>query len=374
MIKIAFVIDTIESPTAGTEKQLLLLIKHLDRSKFQPFLCALRNSEWLENEFDLCPLFVAGIYSFKSMRGLRGVLSLSQFFKKEKFDIVQAHFRDSSIAGIIAAKLAGIKTIIGTRRNQGYWLTPLEMKIQKGLDRWITKYISNSQSTRQWLNNNEGVDYKRIEVINNGFDLSVFPDDFSATRKQIRISLCIAESAPVVVIVANLRAVKDHVTFLKAAQIVHCHIPTTRFIVVGAGPELEKLEILSADLGIAPVVSFLGVRHDIPNVLAACDVGILSSVSESFSNAVVEYMAAGLPVITTDVGGARESVDDGVNGYIVPVGDSAKMGEKIIKLLESGRTAEMGQESRRRSSERFELMRMVDNTELLYTRCMDGAV
>lgn len=373
MIKIAFVIDTIESPTAGTEKQLLMLIKHLDRSRFQPYLCVLRTSAWLENEFRLCQFFVAGVNSFKNITGLKGIFSLSQFLKREKIAIVQTHFRDSSITGILAARLAGVKTIIGTRRNQGYWLTSLELKIQKSLDRWVTAYIANSQSTKQWMSDNEGVNHSRVEVIHNGFDLSSFPADSAATRKQIRMSLSIEEHVPVVGMVANLRQIKNYDTFLKAAQIVHHHFPATRFLAVGSGPELQKLKALSAELGITSAVDFLGARQDIPNVLAACDIGVLSSLSESFSNAVVEYMAAGLPVVTTDVGGAREAVDDDINGFIVPIGDWEKMGKRIVELLESGRTAEMGQESRRRSSERFALMTMVEKTEHLYTRCMTGS-
>ena len=372
MIKIAFVIDTIESPTAGTEKQLLLLLKHLDRTKFKPYLCVLRSSQWLKEEFDLCELYDADIQSFKKLSASRNIYKLSRFFRAEGIDIVQTHFRDSSIAGILAARLARVKTIIGTRRNQGYWLTPLDKKIQKVLNRWITIYIANSQSTKQFMLENEGVDYIRVEVVNNGFDLSLFPADPAGTRQQLRKSLDIAMHVPVVVIVANLRPVKDHGTFLKAAQIVHHHFPTTRFLVVGNGPELQKLKNFSATLGIASTVVFLGARNDIPNVLTACDIGVLSSSSESFSNAVVEYMAAGLPVVTTDVGGAREAVDDGINGYIVPVGDGDKMGKRIVELLESDRTVEMSQESRRRSSERFALKSMVSKTEHLYTRCMTG--
>ncbi len=372
MIKIAFVIDTIESPTAGTEKQLLMLIKYLDRSRFQPYLCVLRTSEWLENEFRLCPFIIVGINSFKNISGLKGVFSLSQFFRNEKVDIVQTHFRDSSIAGILAARLAGVKTIIGTRRNQGYWLTPFEMKIQRWLDRWVSTYIVNSQSTKNWVAENEGVDNRRVEIVNNGFDFSLFPADLTLNRKQMRISLGIKEHVPVVVIVANLRPVKDHGTFLKAAKIVHHRFPDARFLVVGSGPELQKLKVLSSELGIDHVVNFLGARTDVTGILAACDIGVLSSLSESFSNAVVEYMAAGLPVVSTNVGGTDEAVDDGVNGYIVPTRDWENMGRRLVDLLNTGKAVEMGQEGRRRSREKFALTAMVDKTENLFIRCITG--
>lgn len=373
MIKIAFVIDTIESPTAGTEKQLLMLIKHLDRSRFEPYLCVLRSSQWLEEEFDLCPLFVADIDSFKTITGLKGITKLSGWFKGNGIKIVQTHFRDSSIAGISAARFAGIKTVIGTRRNQGYWLTPVELKIQKFLDRWVTAYIANSQSTNQWLAKTEGVDYRRIEVINNGFDFSTIEVAPHANRKQMRLSLGISEDAPVIGIVANLRPVKDHATFLQAAGIVHTQIPAARFLIIGDGPEKPKLQKIADELKLTDAVIFLGARLDVPQILAACDIGVLSSRSESFSNAVVEYMAASLPVVTTDVGGAQEAVDEGINGFIVPIGDAAGMGKRIIELLNANTIIEMGQESRQRCIERFTLSSMIEKTEHLYDRCLKGA-
>jgi L-malate glycosyltransferase len=371
MIKIAFIIDTIESPTAGTEKQLLMLIKHLDRAMFQPYLCVLRTSKWLEKEFELCPLLVVGIDSFKNFRGLHGIWTLADFLKSNRIDIVQLHFRDSSIAGVIAAKLAGIKVVIGTRRNQGYWLTPFEMKIQKFLDKWISIYIANSQSTKQWVIDNEGVDCKRIEVISNGFDLSKFPIKTEDMKKQIRASLGIPLDASVVVIVANLRPVKDHMTFLKAAQIVHLEKPDVHFLVVGSGAELQKLRNESSSLGIAGSVHFLGERLDVSEILTACDIGVLSSISESFSNALVEYMAAGLPVVTTDVGGASEALVDGVNGYIVPVKDSYQMGKRIVELLKSELIQDMGQEGRRICLECFSLPNMIGQSVLLYFSLID---
>lgn len=372
MIKIAFVIDTIESPTAGTEKQLLMLIRHLDRSRFQPYLCVLRVSVWLEKEFNLCPLFVAGIDSFKTITGLKGISRLSGWFKENGINIVQPHFRDSSIAGILAARFAGIKTVIGTRRNQGYWLTPVELKIQRLLDRWVTVYIVNSQSTKQWMANTEGVDLKRVEVINNGFDFSTIETVSDINRKEMRLSLGIAEDAPVIGIVANLRPVKDHATFLQAANIVRAQIPAARFLIIGDGSGKSELQKLTDELNLTDAVIFLGARLDVPRILEVCDIGVLTSRSESFSNAIVEYMAAGLPVVTTDVGGAREAVDGGINGFIVPIGDFDEMGQRIIELLKADTIKEMGQESRKRSLDRFALTSMIEKTEHLYDRCLKG--
>lgn len=373
MIKIAYIIDTIESPTAGTEKQLLMLIKHLDRTKFQPYLCVLRKSEWLEKEFDLCPLFVANIHSFKSVNGLLGIRSLSKFLKNEGVCIAQTHFRDASIAGIIAAKAATVKVVIGTRRNQGYWLTPLEQFIQKYLDKLITCYIVNSQNTKLWQIETEGVSEERIHVIHNGFDFSAFGTIPADARQTIRASLGIPIDAPVVTIVANLRGVKDHITFLKAARLVVEKNPLVRFLVVGEGPERPALEALCADLSLQSQVKFLGKRTDIPLLLSASDVGALSSKSESFSNAVVEYMAAGLPVVATDVGGVREAVDEGINGYVVVAGNWQDLAEKTLAVLARDNVKQMGERSCMSANERFSLMQMIEKTQQLYHQNVQGA-
>ncbi|HYE67258.1 MAG TPA: glycosyltransferase [Anaerovoracaceae bacterium] len=368
MIKLAFVIDTIESPTAGTEKQLLMLINNLHRSRFSPHLCVLRRSHWLEKYFNECPLFVAGVESFRSIKGIIGVAELSSYLKKCNIDIVQTHFRDGSIAGILAARLARTKVILGTRRNQGYWMSAVDFKIQKILDRWVDGYITNSESTRSWVTENEGIHCGKMHVIYNGFDIEHYMSPSASRRLTARKKLEWPQELPVVGIVANLRPVKDHLTFLRSARVVKESIPSCRFVIIGDGDESKKLIKCAQELNISEDVMFLGQRNDVPEILSACDVGVLSSASESFPNAIVEYMASGLPVVTTDVGGVREAVVDGVNGYIVGVGDWKSLGAKIINILSNVDREVMGWESYRRGISYFSSDKMVSSTALLYEK------
>lgn len=334
MIKIAFVIDTIESPTAGTEKQLLMLIKHLDRTRFQPFLCVLRGSDWLDQQFDLCPLFVAELFSFKGVSGIRGIRDLSNYFIKEAISIVQVHFRDSSVAGILAAKMAKVKTIVATRRNQGYWYTPLELKLQKFLNRWVTIFIANSESTKQWTIQTEGLNPEKVIVIYNGLDLDEFYCGTNDQRSAFRDLLGFPKESIIIGIIANLRPVKSVDVFLTVVQIVLREISTARFVVIGDGPERDSLEKLADDLEIKGSGLFLGSRVDVPDILACIDIGVLSSKSESFSNAIIEYMASGVPVFSMDVGGAREALGDQA-GVIFEQGDFIGMGKRIVEYVSS---------------------------------------
>jgi glycosyltransferase involved in cell wall biosynthesis len=369
MIKIAFVINTIYGPTGGTESQLLLLIKNLDRSRFSPVLCVMHTSEWLESEFDLCPLYVVGITSYRSFNTIIKFIKFVQLLKAERIDILQALFQDGMRVGIVAGKIAHVPTVIAVRRNQGYWMTNLDCKIFRILNRWVTLFIANSYNTRQWASEFEGIPEEKIQVIHNGLDLKPFSLLQKNTGLRIRNELSIPESARVVGIVANLRPVKAIDVFIRAAQIVKQAIPNSHFVIVGEDNLQGSLQLFAKELGMGDCIHFLGMRTDIHQILNSIDVGVLSSNSESFSNAVVEYLAAALPVVSTDVGGAREAVINNVNGFVVRVGDYHSMAEKLIEIFKYDLVAGMGRESKRIVTEKFSLQTMLDKHQCIYNSC-----
>lgn len=368
MIKIAFVIDTIESPTAGTEKQLLLLIKHLDRSRFEPYLCVLRTSDWLRQNFKDCELIDIGVPSFGRPSSYLNVLTFIRFLKKQNIDIVQTHFVEGNKVGVIAGKLAGVKAIVSTRRNQGYWHNRFEVLILNTLNNWVTRFLANSENTRQWAAKAEGIDSRRIDVIHNALEIERYCKGSEDQKAAFRKNLGFPSDAVIIGIVANLRPVKAIDMFIRAAKIVSEHCPNARFVVVGEGPERERLEQLAAENGIASLVCFLGKRLDIAEILGCMDIGILSSSSESFSNSIVEYMAAGMPVVCTDVGGAKEAVEDGINGYVVPSGDYELMADKIVTILESEDLVLLGQNCREKAEVQFSLSAIMGQYGQFYER------
>jgi len=368
MIKIVFVIDTIESPTAGTEKQLLLLIKQLDRSKFKPYLCVLRVSEWLRQNIHECELVDIGVPSFANLSSYLNILKFSDFMKKHKIDIVQTHFVEGNKVGIMAAKLASVKAIVSTRRNQGYWHNKIEIMMLGALNSRVTRFLANSENTRQWAIKTEGINPESIEVIHNALEIDCYCKMIEDQRIAFKVNFDFPADASIIGIVANLRPVKAIEVFIRAAKIVSERCPQARFMVVGEGPERECLEQLCVELGIAPFIRFLGKRLDIPEILGCMDVGVLSSSSESFSNSIVEYMAAGLPVVCTDVGGAREAVEDGKNGYLVASGDYMAMADRISAILASGNMELLGQNSRNMAENLFSLPVIMRRYEQFYER------
>lgn len=366
MLKIAYIIDTIESPTAGTEKQLLMLIRHLDRSRFQPVLCVLRVSPWLREEFRECELIDIGVTSFAKPSSYFNIAQFAGYLKQQKIDIVQTHFVEGNKVGVVAAKLAGVKAIVSTRRNQGYWHNRLEIMVLGVLNKWVTRFQANSENTRQWAAKTEGIDAKRIDVIHNSLEIDRYSRGTDTERLSYREQLGFPGDAVLVGIVANLRPVKAIDVFIRAAKIVAESCPRARFIVVGEGPEQERLEQLCSELGVTSLVRFLGKRLDIPELLGCLDLGLLSSNSESFSNAILEYLAAGLPVVCTDVGGAREAVEEGVNGYVVPPGDHLLMADRIATILAAGEMTAMGLSSRKKAEDLFALPAIMQRYEQFY--------
>jgi len=370
MIKIAYVIDTVFSPVGGTEKQLLLLLKHLDRSKFTPILCTLTLSDWLEQSFSECPLYVSDITSFKKLDAWKKIWSLSRLLKNERVDIVQTFFQDGNKVGTIAAKLAGVPLIISSRRNQGYWHTKSELMQLNILNRWVDLVIANSFSTKEWIKAVEKIEDDKIRVAYNGIDISLFDADKRLQRSHYRQLLGITNDDIAIGMVANYRPIKGYEVFLKAAQLVAQKTSNIMFFAIGdfdgEDEYTSKLFEMTEQLGINEHFNFLGPRLDVASILQALDVGVLSSNSESFSNALGEYLAAGLPVVTTDVGGAQESVSVGENGYIVPVGDYQSLGNRILDVITCEDRALMGKISRERAERLFSLTSMIARHEELY--------
>jgi glycosyltransferase involved in cell wall biosynthesis len=169
-------------------------------------------------------------------------------------------------------------------------------------------------------------------------------------------------------IVANLRnPVKDHPMFLRAAARVRAAVPNAGFVIAGEGELMSDLRDLAKQLGIQDDVFFIGRCDRVADLLFASDVGVLSSKAEGFANAILEYMAASLPVVATDVGGAREAITEGETGYVVASGDDEGMAERIIGLLnEPKRARAMGERGKLIVAQKFSCDRHLQNTIELY--------
>jgi glycosyltransferase involved in cell wall biosynthesis len=149
----------------------------------------------------------------------------------------------------------------------------------------------------------------------------------------MRRELGLGDRQPVMLQVARFHPVKDHATALRALAEVVKQVPETVLLLAGDGEKRGELEQLTESLGIARHVKFLGVRGDVPDLMAAADVFMLSSLSEGISVTLLEAMGCELPIATTDVGGNSEVVADGVTGLLSPRGDPRRLAENLVTLL-----------------------------------------
>lgn len=320
MLKILYLIDKMQP--GGTELQLLQLISGLDRNQFQPHLCVLNlPGGKLYDQLDI-PKFSLSFRRFSHPSIIRDIRQLTTYIRRNQIDIVQTFFQDSTLLAALTKPFHRAK-LIGSFRDLGFWRRPSENLKMRLAYPMYTGFIANSQSVKQQVVKVDGIDSEKIQVIYNGFD--------SSRLEQFRV--CPVDP-PCVGIVANLnRPVKRVQDFIKAAALINSAKSEVRFCVVGGGYLHPELERLAATLGIADLVEFTGFIDDPLQKIATWRVGVITSESEGFCNAIIEYMACGLPVVATDVGGNSELIVEEINGYLVPSDKVDVLAAKIVFLL-----------------------------------------
>lgn len=372
-LRIAFLIDSVGN-SAGTENQVIALLRSIDRSRFELHLCCLESSPNLAELSAVCHVVVFPLHSVFSPGGLKQCLRLRSYINRNRIDVLHTFMLRSNIAGVLAASWSHCRAIVASRRNLGYALTPGLLQLFRTLNSLTTRLLANSEAARQAAAAIERVDPAKIDVLYNGVHTPAYVRTGSEAETQTRRLFGIPDEAKVVGIVANLRPVKDHDLFLRAAQQIASAVPDAVFLLVGTGPLREELGRLADTLGIGGKVFFTEGRASVASCLHIMSVGCLTSVSEGFSNAILEYMAAGLPVVATDVGGNREAVLDGETGFIVSGREPAAFAQPVIRLLsdESARL-EMGHAGSRRCEEMFSMPRAVALHEAYYRRLVGSS-
>lgn len=211
----------------------------------------------------------------------------------------------------------------------------------------------------------DGFRGNRIHVIENGIDVDKYGP--AADKPALKRQLGLDPAKQYVVHVARHHPVKDQQTLIRGFALAATKLSDVNLLLVGDGPLRGELESLADSVGIRDRVAFLGIRKDIPDVLAAADVFALTSVSEAASLTLLEAMATGLPVVVTAVGGNPDIVRDGTDGLLFPRGDAAGCAACFVKLFTSpGLIAELGANSRRRAQEKYRLPDTIAYYERLY--------
>ena len=298
------------------------------------------------------------------------VARLARWLRRERVELIHAHDFYSTMLVVPAAKLAGTKVIVG-RLDLAHWHGKARRALLNGLTQMADHVVANAEAIRRMLVEEEGMSAERVSVIPNGLDLARFD---ARVREGLNAPLPDTGNAPVVVHVANMNhPVKRQEDLLQALAMLRREGHVLHAFLVGDGPRRPELERLAGELGVADTVHFLRHRTDVPALYARADFGVLCSSAEGMSNAVMEGMAAGLPMVVTRVGGNPELVADGERGLVVPPHEPTALCEAFRRLLadrELGRR--MGAEARAFVERELSLERMVRRHDAMYRRVTRG--
>jgi glycosyltransferase involved in cell wall biosynthesis len=359
----------------GSERQALQLTRLLhDSGRYQVLLASLKPDGVLRSQVADLDLEEIPCYPLTSFYDANALVQLRRFvhdLRRLKVDVLHTHDFYTNIFGMVAGRLAGVPVRIASRRETSGMRSRAQQQAQRAAYALAHQVVANSKAVQLKLIA-EGLRKDKITIIHNGFDPNRVVSSHSSSRDDALVALGLEKNASrrFVTIVANMRhEVKDYPMFLRAAQRVSKVVPRVGFLLAGEGELRSSLESLAAKLGIANKTVFLGRVADIATLLGVSDVGVLASKAEGFSNSILEYMAAGCPVVATDVGGASEAIVEGETGYLVSSGYDESMAERIISLLESPALAgRMGESGRRVVAEKFSTAAQLHNTEALYER------
>ncbi|HMJ26408.1 MAG TPA: glycosyltransferase [Pyrinomonadaceae bacterium] len=366
---VLFIIDSFEQ--GGSERQAMQLLTQLHASgKCRVYLACLQNRGSLRAEADQLGIGEIREYaltSFYDLNFLKQLRRLVEFIKVNQIDVVHTHCFYTNIFGMTGAFLAGVRARVTSKGETDGFRSPMQKRAERAAFRLSHRVIANCLVVQSQLIR-EGVSPAKIIQHYNGLNLDRLKVQDDLQREDALAGFGLPVGRRYISIVANLRnPVKDHPMFLRAAARVRAAVPDAGFAIAGEGELMESLRKLAADLGIKDDVFFLGRCDNVADLLFASDIGVLSSKAEGFANAILEYMAAGLPVIATDVGGAREAIAEGETGYLVASGDDEKMAERIIEVLdEPSRARAMGERGKLIAAEKFSCDRHLQNTLELY--------
>lgn len=368
---VLFIIDSFEQ--GGSERQALQLLRQLHTSGHcRVHLACLQNFGSLRADADQLGIGEIHEYpltSFYDRNFVRQVRRLRRYLKDHEIDVVHTHCFYTNIFGMTGGFLAGVRARVTSKGETEGFRTPMQKRAERLSFRLAHRVIANCLVVQNQLIR-EGVSPTGIIQHYNGLDLERLEVRADLQRDEVLASFGLpqAPARRFVTIVANLHnPVKDHPMFVRAAARVRAAVPDAAFVIAGEGELLASLRDLSRELGIERDVFFIGRCDKVADLLFASDVGVLSSKAEGFANAILEYMAAGLPVVATDVGGVREAILEGETGYVVPAGDDQKMADRIIQLLnEPARARVMGERGKLIVADKFSCDRHLRNTLELY--------
>jgi sugar transferase (PEP-CTERM/EpsH1 system associated) len=370
-MRIAYIVHTFK--VGGLEHCVARLADKLDRERFQPLvICLDRNGDaenWIER--DDVPIIAL---NKKEGNDIRVVQRLCRVLRQHRVDVVHSHNWGTLVETALARRSAGVRWHVHAERGMAYgsehvalWRRVLRDRVKKWAFRSTDAVVAVSESIRDDLASCGIAPASRITVIPNGVDVSLTEDPGTA-RCAIRRRLGIGDHAFVIGSIGRLVKVKDYPTIINAMAKLREAQHDVYLVIVGDGGERDNLRAHLEETGLQDRCFLPGNQGDVPRWLAAMDVYVNSSLSEGMSQAILEAMAAGLPIVTTDAGDSARLVNgDGSCGFVVQPGDSLALAERLTAVVTDPRLRVcFSQNARQRHLSCFATSIMLQRYENLY--------
>lgn len=351
-IHVLYLIDSIIA-MGGGEGALLKIVRNLPRNRFRCSLAVFKPG-MLYDLFERagCPVYVFPVEKILSLKAFKAGRQLREFMRQQNVDIVHTFFETANLWGALVTKLGGSRgsrpVLVSSRRDMGILRLAKHRMAYRLLHPLFDSVVAVSKPVREACIRDEGIAPERVITLHNGVELDKIESINDAVN--VRSTLGLSDANRVVISVGHIRRFKGFDIMIRAAAKVCREFPETVFVIAGAFYErnhVSELIGMANSLGISRNIRFIGSLDDVSSWLKASDIFCLLSRSEGFSNALVEAMACGLPVVATRVGGAEETITEGRDGFLVDSEDADAAAEKILILLRNGEMArKIGAEAR----------------------------
>lgn len=363
---VLLIVDQFPKMLGGGERMVLKIARHLPDYGFRASILTFFTHPECEGlERETCPIYVLPLKRTYDLQALRAAFELKRFLRDQHVRLAQTFFESSDLwAGAVVKWMSGAK-LIWSRRDMGILRDRKHHIAYRLMANMPNAVFAVSTQVRQHCIAVDGINPARVETIYNGLDLGEW---------QVRALPDSTNGRPVVTTVGNIRRVKGHDVMIRAAAMIAPDFPEVTFNIAGAVLEpdyFKELESLVTELGLSGRFHFVGPIADLRQHLSEASIFVLPSRSEGFSNAIIEAMAAGRPVIATDVGGNSEAVLDGVNGTIVPPDDARSLAKAIAELLGNpARMKAMGDAGKAIVAKEFTTEAMMNQIAGVYRRLL----
>lgn len=349
----------------GAEKFLVKLVQHIPGDRYEVKVVCLRERGPWADEVEAAGIEVHCVGKRRRV-DIPALARLVRLFREERPDIVNTYLWTADFWGRVAAILAGVPHIVVTEQNVDLWKSRFRKLIDRALFTRTDCAICVSEEVKRFYRDEFRLPAGKLRVIPNATDTAVFEKPL--VEAHLRRDLSLGESDFLFVCVARLHRQKAHEVLIGAAAVLRDEgVGNFRVLLVGDGDREERLRSLVSSENLDGQVIFLGRREDVPDILRQSDAFVLSSDYEGTPVAMLEAMAAALPVVATSVGGNGEVVAENVSGHLVPPGDPDAFAAAMKKLLEDRkRAAGMGAEGRDVVEKRYRIERVAGVTADLF--------